>query len=62
MLALSASHLAKVSGMKEAVEEMKRYQLRALQGIRETIVSFSKDTSDAILAASLLLCWQSPNS
>ena len=61
ILALSASHLAEAFGQKDAAQEIKKHQIHSLHGVRETIGRFSKETSDAVLAASLLLCWQSPN-
>ena len=58
LLALSASHLAWQT--KNGDTENLAYHHRgvALKGLHEAIGAFSRDNSEAILAASMLLSWQ----
>lgn len=60
VLAFSASHLAWQT--KNADTENLAYHHRgvALKGLHEGIGHFSRDVSEAILAASMLLSWQAP--
>lgn len=58
VLALSASHLA--WNTKNQHTEQLAYHHRgiALKGLHEAIGAFSRENSEAILAASMLLSWQ----
>ena len=58
VLALSASHLAWET--KNSDTEQLAYYHRgiALKGLHEAIGTFSRENSEAILAASMLLSWQ----
>ncbi|RKF73366.1 putative c6 zinc finger domain containing protein [Golovinomyces cichoracearum] len=58
LLALAATHLAWLT--KCSVTASLAYEHRgiAMTGLHETIGSFSKKNSDAVLAASLILSWQ----
>jgi len=58
-LAFSANHLAWVSQSSETRNLAFNYSAAAMKGLHEAIGSFSKANSDAVLAASLLLSWQS---
>lgn len=58
LLALSATHIAWLTD--DALVNQMAYEHRgvALKGLQEAIGSFSRDNSDAVLAASLILSWQ----
>ena len=58
LLALSASHLAWQT--KSCGTDNLAYHHRgvALKGLHEAIGAFSRENSEAILAASILLSWQ----
>ncbi|KAI9741753.1 MAG: hypothetical protein M1834_000139 [Cirrosporium novae-zelandiae] len=58
LLALSATHLAWLTGSPETDNLAYHYRGVALKGLQTAIGNFSKENSDAILAASLLLSWQ----
>ncbi|KAI9814215.1 MAG: hypothetical protein M1827_003381 [Pycnora praestabilis] len=57
VLAFSATHLAWITDSSETRNVAFQYRGVALKGLHEAISSFSKETSDAILAASVLLSW-----
>jgi len=59
VLAFSANHLAWVSQSSETRNLAFNYGAVAMKGLHEAIGTFSRANSDAILAASLLLSWQS---
>ncbi len=58
LLGLSATHMAWLTE-DQTVDQM-AYEHRgvAFKGLQEAIGSFSRENSDAVLAASLLLSWQ----
>ena len=58
ILALSASHLAWQTENQETEQLSAYHRGGALKGLHEAIGSFSRENSDAILAASMLLSWQ----
>ena len=58
LLAFSASHLAWETGNAETDNLAYYHRGVALKGLHEAIGSFSKENSDHILAASMLLSWQ----
>jgi Fungal specific transcription factor domain len=58
ILALSASHLAWETNDSETDHLAYHHRGVALKGLHEAIGSFSRDNSEAILAASMLLSWQ----
>ena len=58
MLAFSAMHICFLSDCPKAGSLAFEYRGRAFSGLHEAIDSFSPETSDAILAASLVLSWQ----
>lgn len=58
LLALAATHIAKITKCMQVVQLALEHRQRAMAGLREAIDSFSPKTSDTILAASLLLSWQ----
>jgi hypothetical protein len=58
VLALSASHLAWETNDAETEHLAYHHRGVALKGLHEAIGSFSRDNSEAILAASMLLSWQ----
>lgn len=61
VLGFSASHLAWLTKSPETKEIAYKHQGIALQGLQEAVGQFSRQNSDAILAASILLCWQAPD-
>lgn len=58
LLALSAVHIAFLTNCPLVGSMAYRHRCVALAGLHEAIGSFCRETSDAILAASLVLCWQ----
>ena len=58
MLALSASHLAWQTKNPDTDNLAYHHRGVALKGLHEAIGDFSRENSDAILAASMLLSWQ----
>jgi len=58
LLALSATHLAWLTECPLADQMAYEHRGIALKGLHEAIGSFSRQNSDAVLAASLLLSWQ----
>jgi hypothetical protein len=58
VLALSAAHLAWETNDSETEHLAYHHRGVALKGLHEAIGSFSRDNSEAILAASMLLSWQ----
>ncbi len=58
LLALSASHLAWLTGCPLTSNMAFEHRGLALKGLHEAIGSFLRENSDAVLAASLLLSWQ----
>lgn len=61
-LTWSAAHLEfpNVDQQDVGINTLRR--LRAIQGLQRAIANFSATNADAILAASVLLAWQSANS
>jgi hypothetical protein len=58
LLALSASHLAWQTKNPDTTNLGYHHRGVALKGLHEAIGAFSRENSDAILAASMLLSWQ----
>ncbi|KAK0635714.1 hypothetical protein B0T17DRAFT_483321 [Bombardia bombarda] len=58
LLAFSAMHIAYLTDCPLVGNMAYEHRGIALKGLQEAIDTFSKDTSDAILAASLVLSWQ----
>ncbi|RMD42666.1 hypothetical protein DV735_g2444, partial [Chaetothyriales sp. CBS 134920] len=58
LLAMSAYHLAWQTQNADTKNLAYHHQGVALKGLHEAIGAFSRDNSDAILAASMLLSWQ----
>lgn len=58
LLALSATHLAWLTECPLTANMAYEHRGIALKGLHEAIGSFSRENSDAVLAASLLLSWQ----
>lgn len=58
ILGLSAFHLAFLTRDQETKQLAYQHNFSAIQGLQTALVSFSKDSSEAILAASILLSWQ----
>ncbi|KAL1983601.1 hypothetical protein VTN96DRAFT_10180 [Rasamsonia emersonii] len=58
ILAFSACHLAYMTGSKETENLFYHHRVVAIKGLQKAISSFSKENCDAILAASMLLSWQ----
>ena len=59
VLAFAASHLAWISQSAETRSLASSHGATAMKGLHEAMGSFSKSSADGILAASLLLSWQS---
>lgn len=60
MLALSASHLAWETKNSDTENLAYHHRGVALKGLHGGLGQFSREVSDAILAASMLLSWQAP--
>lgn len=58
LLAFSAMHIAFLTDCPVVGGEAFIHRGKALNGLQEAISSFSRETSDAVLAASLVLSWQ----
>ena len=58
LLALSATHLAWLTDCPLTDNMAYEHRGIALKGLQEAIGAFSRQNSDAVLAASLLLSWQ----
>lgn len=58
ILALSALHMAYVTGSQETLNLSNHHRKIASNGLQAALGAFSKGNCDAILAASLLLSWQ----
>lgn len=58
LLAFSAMHIAFLTDCPIVGNMAYEHRGRALGGLHEAISSFSYETSDAVLAASLVLSWQ----
>jgi hypothetical protein len=58
LLALSATHLAWLTDCPLTANMAYEHRGIALKGLHEAIGNFSRQNSDAVLAASLLLSWQ----
>ena len=58
LLALSATHLAWLTDCPLTANMAYEHRGIALKGLQEAIGAFSRENSDAVLAASLLLSWQ----
>ena len=59
IFAFSANHLAWISQSQQTRNIAFHHGGIALKGLHEAISNFSKANADAVLAASLLLTWQS---
>lgn len=58
LLALSATHLAWLTDCPLTASMAYEHRGNAMKGLTEAIGAFSRQNSDAVLAASLLLSWQ----
>lgn len=58
VLAFSATHIAWLTSAIETSNLAYFHRGVALKGLQGAIGNFSRDNSDAILAASILLSWQ----
>ncbi|KAL4880956.1 hypothetical protein BJY04DRAFT_69026 [Aspergillus karnatakaensis] len=58
ILTLSASHLAWITRNQETKQLAFHHRGTAIQGLQKAIGSFSRENTDGILAASILLSWQ----
>jgi hypothetical protein len=58
LLAFSAMHIAFLTDCPLVGSMAFVYRGNALGGLQEAITSFSRENSDAVLAASLVLSWQ----
>lgn len=58
ILALSALHMAYVTGSQETLNLSYHHRKIASKGLQTSLGAFSKGNCDAILAASLVLSWQ----
>ncbi|KAI9831018.1 MAG: hypothetical protein M1819_005256 [Sarea resinae] len=58
VLALSATHLAWLTDSPETSNIAYQHRGMAMKGLHEAIGGFSRENSDAVLAASILLSWQ----
>ncbi|KAI9849154.1 MAG: hypothetical protein M1837_005384 [Sclerophora amabilis] len=60
LLSFSATHFGWITGCRATDNIAYHHRGVALTGLHEAIGSFSKENSDAVLAASMLLKWQFP--
>lgn len=58
LLGFSASHIAFLTECPHVATMAENHRNSALSGLAEAIGSFSRETSDAVLGASLVLSWQ----
>lgn len=58
VLAFAATHLAWLTESSETKNLAYHHRGVALKGLHDAIGKFSRENSDAILAASILLSWQ----
>ena len=58
VLALSALHMAYVTGSQETLNISNHHRKIASKGLQVALGAFSKENCDAVLAASLILSWQ----
>ncbi|KAL3467517.1 hypothetical protein BJX64DRAFT_144035 [Aspergillus heterothallicus] len=58
ILTLSAAHLAWITRNQETKQLALHHRGTAIQGLQKAIGSFSKENSDGVLAASIILSWQ----
>jgi len=58
LLGLSASHLTWLTESYATLQLAYEHRGLAFQGLQQSIGDFSKENSDAVLAASILLSWQ----
>jgi hypothetical protein len=58
ILAFSASHLAWITRNQDTKHLAYHHRGVAIKGLQKAIGAFSKENCDAILAASILLSWQ----
>ncbi|KAL3472717.1 hypothetical protein BJX99DRAFT_262034 [Aspergillus californicus] len=58
LLAWAAMHIAWTTGSESAVSVGQKCRLLSMQGLQRAVGTFSKDTADAVLAASILMVWQ----
>ena len=58
LIAFAASHMAYLNECPIVGIMADEHRGIALKGLQEAISTFSRETSDAILAASLVLSWQ----
>ena len=59
LLAFSASHLEWIAGEPPVSNNAYFHRGQALHGLEEAIGNFSKRNSDTVLAASIILSWES---
>ena len=58
ILSFSANHLAWMTNATDTKDLAYHYRGVALKGLHSAIGNFSRDNADAILASSIILCWQ----
>ncbi|KAL3481958.1 hypothetical protein BJX99DRAFT_111434 [Aspergillus californicus] len=58
ILTLSAAHLAWITRNQETKQLAFQHRVVAIQGLQKAIGAFSRENSDGILAASIVLSWQ----
>lgn len=61
ILGLAAFHLSWLTKSIELDFAGYEYRRSAYAELRKAVQSFSKENADAILAASIMLCWQAPD-
>ncbi|KIX02968.1 uncharacterized protein Z518_06518 [Rhinocladiella mackenziei CBS 650.93] len=61
MMVISANRLASLTKSSNILEDVLHYQSLAVKGLQRALSSFSKDNSDAVLSASILLLFQQRN-
>jgi Fungal specific transcription factor domain len=59
LLGLSAFHLSWTSQSQTTETVASQHRVKALRGLQVAVSNFSKENSDAVLAATIILSWQS---
>lgn len=62
LLAWAATHVSHITGHSVLMQEAYYHRELALKGLQKAVASFSKENSDAVLASSIIMAWQAPDS
>lgn len=62
LLAWSANQMPQIKKHPRQMQEVYHHCEHALDGLQKAIASFSKENSDAVLCASIIMAWQASDS